>query len=316
MHEQEIKIQSGDAVLVGTLCTPDAMKRFPAVLMVHGSGPLDRNENMKGQQLNIFNSIAHELADYGVASLRYDKRGCGDSSGDFMSAGHADLVEDAVNCLDVMARSEGISVDDLYILGHSEGCIIAPQVSLQRPSIAGLVLLCPFIERLEPILVRQAAQLKKEINSKKGISGFLYRSLFNLFDRPVATQLRKVRETDSPVVRIGLFRQPAKWFREMLELNTEAIFASTRTSMILIAGEKDLQSNPQDIFRIAETAQGQSQTLLIEGMTHLLRGDENPATLMGAGRLSSEPVEAVLLQELVKWILAISAANKQSHATS
>lgn len=92
MQEQEVRIQSGEVELIGILCSPDGTGKFPAVLMVHGRGPLDRDENMKGQQLNIFNAIAHVLAQRGIASLRYDKRGYGASSGDFMSAGHADLV--------------------------------------------------------------------------------------------------------------------------------------------------------------------------------------------------------------------------------
>lgn len=319
MHEREVTIQSGEVALVGTLCTPYATGQFPAVLMVHGSGPLDRNENMKGQQLNIFNAIAHALAVHGIASLRYDKRGCSKSSGNFMNSGHSDFVQDAAQCLDYLAASESVYQDKLFILGHSEGCIIAPQVSLQRPSVVGLVLLCPFIERLESVLLRQAEQIEKEIDSLRGVAGVFYRTLFRIFGNPPALQqrlIRKVRETESAVVRFALFRQPAKWIREMLELDTDAIFASTRTPMLLIAGEKDLQCNPQDIFGIAETAQSQSETVLVEGMTHLLRVDENPATIMGAARLSGEPLESVVSERTIHWILGISAANNQLHATN
>ena len=242
MHEQEVTIQSGGEVLIGTLCTPVAKGHFPAVLMVHGSGPLDRNENMQGQQLNIFNAIAHALAEHGIASLRYDKRGCGGSSGDFMKAGHADLVQDAVQCLDTLATSASIYEDQLYILGHSEGCIIAPQVAHHRPRVAGLILLCPFIERFESVLIRQAAQIEKEVDSFRGIAGAFHRTLFKVVGKPRAAQqrlIRKVRESDSSVVRIGLSRYPAKWIREMLELDSYAIFESARTRMLLIAGEKD-----------------------------------------------------------------------------
>ena len=63
--------------------------------MVHGSGPLDRNENVKkGSHLNLFNTLAHHLAGIGIASLRYDKRGCGESTGDYYAAGHSDLLAD------------------------------------------------------------------------------------------------------------------------------------------------------------------------------------------------------------------------------
>jgi len=319
MHEQEISIQSGEATLAGTLCTPKSKGQFPAVLLVHGSGPLDRNENMKGQQLNIFNAIAHALAEHGIASLRYDKRGCGESSGDFMKAGHADLVQDAVRCLDMLTKSASVSKDHLYVLGHSEGCVIAPQVAQHCTQVAGLILLCPFIERLESVLIRQAAQIEKEFDSLRGIAGMFYKTLFWIGGKPRATQqrlIRKVRETDSPVVRAGMSRYPAKWMREMLELDTDAIFASVRVPMLLISGEKDLQCSPQDIYRIAETAQSQSETMLVEGMTHLLRVDDNPATLMGAARLLNKPMESVVIEETVNWINSISAANNQLHAPS
>jgi alpha-beta hydrolase superfamily lysophospholipase len=319
MHEQEVTIQSGGAVLIGTMCTPDVKGKFPAVLMVHGSGPLDRNENMKGQELNIFNTIALVLVEHGIASLRYDKRGCGRSSGDFMTAGHADLVQDAAQCLDALARSESVDEDQLFILGHSEGCIIAPQIAHHRPGVAGLVLLCPFIERFESVLIRQTALIEKEVDSLPGIAGVFYRTLFRIVGKPRATQprlIRKVRATDSPVVRAWLSRHPAKWIREMLDLDTDAIFASTRTPMLLIAGGKDLQCNPQDIFRIAETSQSQTETMLIEGMTHLLRIDKNPATIMGAARLIGEPLEPVVIERALHWIHVTSAANNQLHAIS
>lgn len=56
--------------------------------------------------------------------------------------------------------------------------------------------------------------------------------------------------------------------------------------------------------------------MLVEGMTHLLRVDENPATLTGSARLLSKPVESVVIEKSVKWIHSISAANNQLHATS
>ncbi|GAB5500756.1 MAG: alpha/beta hydrolase [Pseudohongiellaceae bacterium] len=318
MREKEIKIQSADAVLSGTLCTPDTKGQFPAVLMLHGSGPLDRNENMRGQKLNIFNALAHALAEQGIASLRYDKRGCGKSSGVFIKAGHADFVQDAVQCLDTLATLENVSANSLFILGHSEGSIIAPQVSHHRPTVAGLILLCPFIEGLESILIRQAAQLEKEVDSLPGIAGTYYRSLFRIIGKPRATQqrlLRKVRDTDSAVVRAVLSRHPAKWLREMLKLDTDAIFAATRAPMLLVAGEKDLQCNPQDIFRIAEITQGPSESLLVEGMTHLLRIDENPATIMGSARQSGEPLVGVVIDRIAQWTRNTSAAMNQLHTT-
>ena len=87
--EQDIVCESGGHELHGTLCLPATRRQPPVVLMIHGSGPLDRNANMPGQQFDVFNSLAHALAAAGYASLRYDKRGCGSSTGDFFETGHA-----------------------------------------------------------------------------------------------------------------------------------------------------------------------------------------------------------------------------------
>ena len=154
MIENDITIDSYDNRLSGTACLPEDNRRFPLVLVVHGSGPVDRDENMKGQQLNVFNTIAHYLAREGIASLRYDKRGCGKSSGDYYAAGHSDLVNDAVSWFDALRQCDFVDTDRIFALGHSEGCIIAPQVSLKRPAVAGLILLCPFVDDMESILIK------------------------------------------------------------------------------------------------------------------------------------------------------------------
>lgn len=91
MIERELEVVSRGNRLCGSLCLPHEGSS-PLVLMIHGSGPLDRNENIEGLELNIFNAIAYELAAQGIASVRYDKRGCGQSEGDYYSAGYSDLV--------------------------------------------------------------------------------------------------------------------------------------------------------------------------------------------------------------------------------
>jgi uncharacterized protein len=74
--ELDVRIEASAAVLSGTFCIPSVEGAFPVVSMLPGSGPLDRNENVEGQRLDIFNTIAHQLVEMGYASLRYDKRGC------------------------------------------------------------------------------------------------------------------------------------------------------------------------------------------------------------------------------------------------
>jgi pimeloyl-ACP methyl ester carboxylesterase len=156
MLELELEIEAADAVISGTLCLPSDRGPFPSVLMLPGSGPLDRNENIDGQCLNIFNAIAHHLVEIGFASLRYDKRGCAKSTGEYFQAGYFDFVEDAVACFDRMKRHPLCASDQIYALGHSEGTLTAMHLSLQRHEVAGIIQLCPIAEDFEAALLRQA----------------------------------------------------------------------------------------------------------------------------------------------------------------
>jgi len=98
MQEETLSVQSGDILLEGLLARPDHEQAQKLVLMVGGSGPLDRNQNSASVQLNLFSEFALHLAHKGIASFRYDKRGCGDSTGDYDATGHSDLVADASAC--------------------------------------------------------------------------------------------------------------------------------------------------------------------------------------------------------------------------
>lgn len=121
MIEREVIIQSGDIKLKGILCLPDGDGPFPVLLYVSGSGPIDRNENIPGLSLNNSRIIAHHLAQQCIASLRYDKRGVGDSGGDFYSASHSDLVDDAVACTQFLQQQTSIETARIFVAGHSEG---------------------------------------------------------------------------------------------------------------------------------------------------------------------------------------------------
>lgn len=102
MLEKAVEVVAGDVRLSGTLCMPDDEGPHPAVLLVSGSGPLDRDSNMPGQRLDVAKSLAEGLATRGVASLRYDKRGVGASSGDYLAATFSDETADAHDALNML----------------------------------------------------------------------------------------------------------------------------------------------------------------------------------------------------------------------
>lgn len=132
--------------LSGTITIPKRkegteQRKFAAVVMVSGSGPQDRNETIGRHK--PFEVIAHDLAKNGIASLRYDDRGVGESTGDFLNATSEDFAKDA---LAVWAHAKTIPEIDsakIGILGHSEGGLVGPMAAVWEPGIAFLILIAP-----------------------------------------------------------------------------------------------------------------------------------------------------------------------------
>jgi uncharacterized protein len=308
--EREIAVDAKGARLAGTLCLPAERGQFPVVLMIHGSGPLDRDQNMKGQKLDVFNTIAHRLAQAGVASVRFDKRGCGASQGDYYATGLYDLVDDVVCWLDLLDEGPHTRAGQVFLLGHSEGCLIAAQASLLRPELAGLMLLCPFVESTEDVLMSQAAQIEQELAAKTGLARLVIRVVARLMGSPAANQralIRRLRNSTEPSLRVGLQRLPAKCLRELLGVDAAQVYAAIRCPMLLIGGEKDLQCNPADLSRIASLALGPVESHVVANLTHLLRRDDQAPTILGAARLLSQPLDTEVLELVVQWASAHSS---------
>jgi pimeloyl-ACP methyl ester carboxylesterase len=309
--ERPIEVQSRGVRLVGTLCLPAEQGPFPIVLMVHGSGPVDRDENMNGQKLDVFNTLAHGLAKGGIASVRYDKRGCGASQGDYYTAGLQELVDDVTCWFDALERDARVRPDRILLLGHSEGCLIAARVSSSRTQTAGLALLCPFAQPTEDILLSQAAHIERELAAKTGLSGAVIKLATSIMGRPVANQrklIQKLKSTSQPSLRVGLQRLPAKCLRELLSADPAQAYAGARCPLLLVGGEKDLQCDPADVARIAALAAGPVESHVVPNLTHLLRRDEQPPTILGAARLLTQPVDGEVVSLVVKWAQARAAS--------
>ena len=139
---RQVEVQVAGAVrLAGTLALPDRAGPHPGVLLVAGSGPVDRDENAPRLRLNIFRELRSVLAAAGLAVLSYDKRGTGASAGSLLSSGLSDLVSDARCALAHLAGGTEVDAGRLFVVGHSEGGLIAPLLA-DQPGVCGLVLLC------------------------------------------------------------------------------------------------------------------------------------------------------------------------------
>ena len=130
--------KSAGIQLSGTLSLPKKEGRFPAVILISGSGPQDRNSYIMGHK--PFLLLAHELTQQGIAVLRFDERGVGRSEGDFQKASLDDFLEDVKSGFKYLQNRDEIDTKNIGLLGHSLGGIIAPRLATSE-DVAFLVLL-------------------------------------------------------------------------------------------------------------------------------------------------------------------------------
>ena len=143
-EEVRFRGASEEVTLAGTLTRPAFVAqglRLPAVVLIHGSGPNDRDETLYGHK--PFRMLAEVFNSAGYAVLRYDKRGVGESSGSLRGATLIDYAADAEAAFDYLRSRPDIDGSRIGLLGHSEGGMIAPLIAARRNDVAWLVLLAP-----------------------------------------------------------------------------------------------------------------------------------------------------------------------------
>jgi uncharacterized protein len=136
----DVMVESkGGVHLAGSLTTPSGTGPFPAVVLICGSGPHDRNGG--GGAWKPFLVIADYFARHGIATIRYDKRGVGESTGDYAASTSLDFADDAEAAARFLVNSPHIDRDHIGLLGHSEGGMIAPMVAVRTSVVRFVVLL-------------------------------------------------------------------------------------------------------------------------------------------------------------------------------
>ncbi len=149
-----------DITLAGTLSFPSKSVKFPAVILISGNGRNNRDEEFGRHK--PFLDISNYLTRNGFAVFRFDKRGVGESQGDFDSATSFDFAEDVSAALNYLLTRKEIQQNNIGLIGHSEGGLIAPIVASSSPNVAFIVSLAgPGISGDKILLSQQKALAKK-----------------------------------------------------------------------------------------------------------------------------------------------------------
>lgn len=246
--------------LHGTLTLPDATDTpVPAVLILPGSGPVDRDGNMPGLTNDGLKQLGDALADRGIASLRIDKRGVGASEPTTTREDQLRIdtyVADAVNWTGVLRREPGIA--GVFLLGHSEGALVAT-LAAQQTEVAGLILIAGAGDPAPVLIERQLAAAGAPRPLQEA-------------SRSIAQRLARGEEIEnvppelSPLYRTSVQPYMVSWFQR----DPAAELGKTTVRVLILQGSTDLQVDTEQAWKLASARPG-AQLVVVEGMNHVLK---------------------------------------------
>lgn len=298
MIETDVSIPAEQASLAGTLAMPKGEGPFPAALLIAGSGPLDRDGNHKRLPLSVSKDLALILNDAGWASLRFDKRGVGESGGDYLSTGFYDELADVAAALNWLQSRPNIT--SVVPIGHSVGASYAAELSAKGQADMGAVLLAYTASTGEETLIWQAGEIGETI------PGWV-KTMMKVFRTSVTKQqakaLTKIKNSTDDVVRIQGQRINAKWMREFIAYDPKTALRETTSPLLAITGSKDIQVNPADLDVVDTIAGDHATTVLIDSVDHILRSEaaavSNPKRYK---KQIAEPIDGRVVDAVVSWL--------------
>jgi len=300
MKEIDISFPSGDVMLRGTFATPEHTGSFPCVLLVPGSGQVDRNESHRKLPLNTLREIAERLSTVGFASLRFDKRGVGESDGDYWTTGLYDNAQDVFAALSYLASRKDVVHQQVFLLGHSEGAILATHLAAQQVGVAGVILLSGSARSGEETLAWQTQQVARTL---KGFAGWLIRLLHIDIAKAQKKNVEMLKASTADVVRVRLIAKVnARWMREFLAYDPSHDFGRIRVPILAITGSDDIQTDPSDLARMRSFSRAPFESHYITGLSHILRDTHGEKGTSGYRDQVKEPVDSRVLDAIAVWL--------------
>lgn len=303
LHNEEVRI-AGNVTLAGTLTFPD-MERgeagYPAVLILPGTGSLNRDGNdEKGKMpLNLYRELAEYMTSLGFVTLRYDKRGVGASEGKTYETGMWDLVNDAERAVEFLREHPQVNADKVFVLGHSEGTILATALNARNP-VSGLVLLAGSGTTLDSALKMQQELAYSELEKLTGFKGFLINK-FKMTDKLRKKNekfFEKILNSDRDVMRMNFVRVSSKWFREHFTYDIVADYEKITCPVLAITGKKDFQADYRALETLSKYIHSPLEIHVIETMNHGLKEQKEDVSILDAKKLFKADIGKDLHSEL------------------
>jgi len=324
--EREIIFASGDLSLEGALRLPNTGETsYPAVVFIHGSGPVDRDGNAVNLEtgavvmaLDIYRQLAVAVSHVGFASFRFDKRGVGGSQGDATLASREDLLDDARSAIAALKAQPEIDPTRVILIGHSEGSYLAPVLAVEDTDIAGTVLLAGAARALDAITRWQVQSLL----SQQGVEGAALDAALAQQDQYIAFVKGSQGEwadytiaqlqaeipwlNEDTAAQLKATPLALSWLREHYLAVPADTIRQLQTPVLIVSGEKDLQVPASEAQLLGDllAAAGNSDVsiFVFPDLNHLLRHHPEEPNLIY--RHLDEPVDARVIQTLQEWLVA------------
>jgi uncharacterized protein len=321
--------------LAGTLTFPKEGSNFPAAVLISGSGPQNRDEELLGHK--PFLVLSDHLTRNGYAVLRFDDRGVAESEGDFKTATSEDFARDVLAAVEYLKSRKEIDHSKIGLIGHSEGGIIAPMAANQDDEIAYIVLLAGTGLPGEEILYLQSRLIaeavgtpEEDIKNSLEFSSVIYEAIKTSGDFVVAEKRIKEQfwqeymemaedeksKIGDPEVFLDMQLRVAltPWFKFFLTYDPAPTLEKVKCPVLAIIGEKDLQVPPKENLPVIEAAlkKGGNKNYTVKelpGLNHLFQTAETGSPLE-YGKIE-ETISPLALDTITDWLNEVIRTNNK-----
>lgn len=307
MKEKKVTIK-GSVFIGATVSYPDDGGKYPAIVLIMGTGKADRNGNEKGFKTDLYKNFAEMFAEYGFVSVRYDKRGTYQTEGNDNTAGLSDLIDDAISAIRYTKSLPYVDETKVIVCGHSEGAMIATLLS-SKEDTAGLLLFGGAATCMKDALLYQNYLAAEEFAKKKGMLGMLLRSQTSQekTDAKVDAMFQKCVSAKKDRVFFGGAMLNAKWIKEHASYRSEdyvALLKQYGKPILAVTGTADISTDYRRLSALHDIPFVESYTP--HNVNHILREIDDNNSVMTVkkqyGRLAAQPVHSDTEQYIKKWL--------------
>lgn len=293
----ERSIENGEWSLPGTLTIPEGDGPFPAVILVHGSGPASRDEVIGATE--VFKELAHGLAKKRVAVYRYDKRTLHHRNK--MKALEnitleEETIEDAVKAVETLLKEKRIDGSRIFIAGHSLGGYAAPRIAERSSKVAGIAILAGSVRTIDELLIEQLEYIRSTGEFTEGDETFLEHVKETLPNLKSLTP-----ETPREKLPLGI---PFSYWDYMKKYDPLKTAAGITIPTLIVQGERDYQVTEKDFNMWKKGLEGKNNVkfILYPNMDHRLCESSGKGKVKRSEYGTYLPVSENLINDLVKWI--------------